>query len=158
LPALENLKRSLFWIVARTCFTLYRWFPLFGLLRASIGIIHRNGEFLVIERNDGRGFSLPGGISGWKEAEEETLRREVTEETGMTVTSFEFRMRYRSTTDVPCIISVFEVQATGEPRNSWEGSPRWMALTEIQPRLVKSQRPVLELFTRMSSAVPDKRE
>jgi 8-oxo-dGTP pyrophosphatase MutT (NUDIX family) len=154
LQSLENLKRSLFWIVARTCFTLYRWFPVFGFLRASIGIIHRNGEFLIIERNDGRGFSFPGGISSWKEAPEETLRREVAEETGMTVTALEFCTRYRSTADVPCDISVFAVQATGEPGNSWEGLPRWMAPSEIEPRLVESQRPVLELLARMSAATP----
>src|SRR5258708_3311878 len=53
----------MFWIVARTCFTLYRWFPLFGKLRASIAVIHRDGKFLAIQRNDGRGISLPGGIS-----------------------------------------------------------------------------------------------
>jgi 8-oxo-dGTP pyrophosphatase MutT (NUDIX family) len=152
LPTLENLRRRLFWIVARTCLTLYRWFPLFGTLRASIAIIQRNQQFLVIQRNDGRGLSLLGGIANWKEAEEETLRREVLEETGLRVTGQELRMRYRSTADVPCDISVFEVQATGDLKNSWEGSPRWMTMAELEPRMLQGQRPVLELLRKMCAA------
>lgn len=138
--------------MARTSFALYRWFPLFGTLRASIAIIHRGQQFLVIQRNDGRGLSLPGGLAGWKETEEETLCREVLEETGLRVTGQELRMQYHSTADVPCNISVFEVQATGELKNSWEGSPRWMPMAELEPRMLKSQRPVLELLRKLCAA------
>jgi ADP-ribose pyrophosphatase/8-oxo-dGTP diphosphatase len=152
LPTLENLRRRLFWIVARTCLALYRRFPVFGTLRASFAIIRRNQQFLVIQRNDGRGLSLPGGLAGWQEAEEETLRREVLEETGLRVTGQELRMRYHSTADVPCDISVFAVQATGELKNSWEGSPRWMTMAELEPRMLESQRPVLELLRKMCAA------
>ena len=150
---LQSLKRRLFWIVARTCFTLYRLFPLFGSLRASVGIIRRDRTFLLIQRNDGRGFSLPGGISGRNEAEIDTLRREVQEETGLTVTSEELKMRYHSTADVPCDISVFEAEASGELKGSWEGSPRWMTLPELEPRLLESQRPVLDLLRKISAEV-----
>jgi len=141
----------MFWIVARTCFTLYRWFPLFGSLRASIAIIHRDGKFLVIQRNDGRGVSLPGGIANRGEPEEKTMRREVSEETGLEVTRAEVVLRYHSTADIPCDISVFEAEASGEVKDSWEGSPRWMTVKEIEPRLLKSQRPVLELLAKSSS-------
>jgi 8-oxo-dGTP pyrophosphatase MutT (NUDIX family) len=150
---LQNLKRRLFWIVARTCFTLYRWLPLFGSLRASIAIIRRSQTFLVIQRNDGRGFSLPGGISGRNEAEIDTLHREVLEETGLAVTSEKLRMRYRSTAEVPCHIAVFEVEATGELEDSWEGSPRWMTIPELEPKLMNGQRPVLDLLRKISAEV-----
>lgn len=150
----ENLKRRVFWIVARTCFTLYRWFPLFGTLRASIGIIRRGQTFLVIQRNDGRGLSLPGGIANRKEAEEQTLRREVLEETGLSVTGQELRLRYGSTIDVPCTISVFEAEASGELKDSWEGSPRWMTASDLAPRLLESQRPVLALLHEIAATVP----
>lgn len=146
-----NLKRRLFWIFARTCFAIYRWFPVFGALRASIGIIHRGGKILVIQRNDGRGLSLPGGLAGWKEAEDQTLRREVLEETGLSVTSLELRMRYGSTADVPCTISVFKFEASGELKDSWEGSPRWMTPAELEPGLLESQRPVFELLRKISA-------
>ena len=150
---LQSLKRRLFWIVARTCFALYRLFPLFGSLRASVGIIHCGHTFLLIQRNDGRGFSLPGGISGRKEAETQTLRREVQEETGLTVIGEDLKMRYHSTADVPCDISVFEAEASGELKGSWEGSPRWMTLPELEPRLLESQRPVLDLLRKISAEV-----
>jgi 8-oxo-dGTP pyrophosphatase MutT (NUDIX family) len=141
----------MFWIVARTCFTLYRWFPLFGKLRASIAIIHREGKFLAIHRNDGRGFSLPGGISGRSETAEASLDREVLEETGLSVTGKELLLEYFSDADVPCDLSVFEVQTSGDLKNSWEGSPQWMTVDELAPRLLPSQRPVLEWLRKMSA-------
>lgn len=149
-----NFKRRLFWIVARSCFVLYRWFPLFGALRASVGIIRREQMFLVIRRNDGRGLSLPGGISGWREAPEKTLRREVQEETGLTVTKQELRLCYRCTVDVPCTISVFEAEAGGVLKDSWEGSPEWMTEEELAPRLLESQWPVLELLRNLPGENP----
>ena len=100
----------------------------------------------MIVRNDGRGVSLPGGIASWRETELETLYREVREETGLNVVSEELLLRYYSTADVPCNTAVFEVQATGELRNSWEGSPRWMTVDELEPRLLPSQRPLLGLL------------
>jgi 8-oxo-dGTP pyrophosphatase MutT (NUDIX family) len=151
LTPLETLKRRLFWIVARTGIFFYRWFPVFGYLRASIAIIYRDGRFLVIERNDKRGVSLPGGIAGWKENEEEALHREVFEETGLRIIRLELRMRFRSTADVPCDVAVFEVQATGPLKDSWEGSPQWMTVAEIDSRILKSQRPVLELMSKIGA-------
>ena len=144
--ALDDFKRRVFWIISRTCFTLYHWLPLFGTLRAAIGIIQRDDKFLVIHRNDGRGLSLPGGISKWREAAEDTLDREILEETGLSVTGKELKLKYFSDADVPCNISVFAVEASGELENSWEGSPQWMTAAELEPRFVESQRPVLVLL------------
>jgi 8-oxo-dGTP pyrophosphatase MutT (NUDIX family) len=149
---LQSVKRRVFWIFARTCFTLYRRFPIFGALRASLGIIQRDGKFLVIHRNDGRGLCLPGGISNRHEAAEKTLRREVLEETGLTVTGEKLKLEYFSDADVPCNTSVFEVQAAGEVRNSWEGSPQWSTLAAIEPHLLPSQRPILPLLKTMEAA------
>jgi 8-oxo-dGTP pyrophosphatase MutT (NUDIX family) len=148
---LDDLKRRFFWIFARTCFALYGWFPLFGTLRASLGILHRDGKFLVIHRNDGRGICLPGGLSGWREAAEKTLEREVLEETGMTVTGKELLLRFFSEVDFPCTVSLFEVRATGEVKDSWEGSPRWMTVDEMAPQFVESQQPALEVMRKMST-------
>jgi 8-oxo-dGTP pyrophosphatase MutT (NUDIX family) len=148
---LQDAKRQLFWLVSRFCFTAYRAFPIFGPLRASIGIIREGERFLVIQRNDGRGLSLPGGIAGWRESETSTLRREVHEETGLNVTRMEFKMKYSSTSDVPCTISVFQAEADGELKDSWEGSPHWMAVSELEARLLQSQKPALELMKQMSA-------
>ena len=157
MPSLiSSLKRATFWVFARTCFTLYRWFPVFGSLRASLAVIPLDGKILIIHRADGRGLSLPGGISNRNEPEEATVRREVFEETGLTVTHAEFRLRYHSDADVPCDISVFAAEVSGEVKDSWEGSPRWMLPKEIEPRLVESQRPVLELIKKIVEAEADK--
>lgn len=144
----------MFWIVARTCFGLYRLFPLFGALRASIGVVRQNDKFLMIHRSDGRGLCLPGGMSKWREAEEETVAREFREETGLSVTGKELKLKYYSDADVPCNISVFEVQASGDVKNSWEGAPQWTTLAELEPRMLPSQRPVLELLRTMASGRP----
>lgn len=136
----------MFWIISRICFTGYRTFPIFGRLRASIGIIHKDGKFLVIERNDGRGLSLPGGLAGWREPEETTLRREVHEETGLEVIGLSLRTSYTSKAELPCFISVFEVQVSGEICESWEGTPRWMTIAEIESTLLESQQSVIELM------------
>ena len=150
LPSLvQSLKRRLFWIVSHTCFALYRWFPVFGSLRASIAIIHREGKFLLIERNDGRGVGLPGGINGWREDEEVGLRREVLEETGLSVVTAKVEMRYHSAADVPCHIALFRAEATGELRDSWEGSPRWMTIEELEPRILESQRVVVGVMRKI---------
>jgi ADP-ribose pyrophosphatase YjhB (NUDIX family) len=133
-------------MVARVCFTLYRAFPVFGSLRASIGIIHCDQKILIIRRNDGRGLSLPGGIAGWREPAETALRREVREETGLEVTRCDLKINYSSRADVACDISVFEVEVGGELKDSWEGSPQWMTVAELEPLLLESQRPTLELM------------
>ena len=146
----ERFKRRSFWIISRICFTGYRLFPIFGRLRAAIGIIHRDGRFLVIERNDGRGLSLPGGLSSWREQEETTLRREVNEETGLEVIGLALKTRYPSKAELPCFISVFEVEVSGELRESWEGTPRWKTIEEIESGLLRSQQPVIELMKEIS--------
>ena len=143
---LGKLRQKLFWIVARTCFTLYRWFPLFGPLRASVGIIRRGDAVLIISRSDGQGLCLPGGIARRSEPNEHALRREILEETGLRVEGQELKLCYFSDADVPCTISVFEVQASGELKDSWEGSVHWMKVGEFEPRLLESQRPALEVI------------
>jgi 8-oxo-dGTP diphosphatase len=45
-------------------------------------IVERNGKVLLINRTDGLGYTLPGGIVHYRETVEECVRREVQEETG----------------------------------------------------------------------------
>lgn len=143
------MKRKLFWMISRVCFTLYPIFPIFGSLRASVAVVFRDGKFLIIQRNDGRGLSLPGGISNHRETQEGTLQREVHEETGLDVVSSSLSMQYHSKADVPCNIFVYEAEVSGDLKDSWEGSPRWMKIEEFQPQLLKSQQPVINLMYRI---------
>ncbi|HLQ30410.1 MAG TPA: NUDIX domain-containing protein [Ktedonobacteraceae bacterium] len=54
------------------------------ILSACI-IIERDGKFLLIDRSDGLGYTIPGGIVRYKETVEQCVLREAREETGYTV-------------------------------------------------------------------------
>jgi 8-oxo-dGTP pyrophosphatase MutT (NUDIX family) len=111
----ERLGRGAFYLVSRAGLWLYQIFPLFGRLRGSIAIISRSGRYLVIERNDGRGWCFPGGLSRPGEAPEATVKREVLEETGLVITSccllFEIDERITHT-------YVFIAEVEGEVKDS----------------------------------------
>src|SRR5690242_11029798 len=54
------------------------------ILSACI-IIEREGKFLLIDRSDGLGYTIPGGIVRYKETVEQCVTREALEETGYNV-------------------------------------------------------------------------
>jgi 8-oxo-dGTP pyrophosphatase MutT (NUDIX family) len=141
---MDRVKRNLFWLVSRVALGCYRRVPVFGRLRASIGIIREGDRVLVIRRNDGRGLCFPGGLAYAWETVEQTLVREIQEETGMRVNSFEFAFRYDSSGEIPVRIAVFYVKSEGEPRGSWEGMPEWADVAEAQAGILRSQKYVLE--------------
>jgi len=140
----DRVKRNLFWLVSRVAMGCYRRVPVFGRLRASIGIIRDGDRVLVIRRNDGRGLCFPGGLAYRWETDEQALVREIQEETGMRVNSFEFAFRYDSSGEIPVRIAVFYLVAEGEPRGSWEGMPEWAEVAEVQAGILRSQKYVVE--------------
>jgi 8-oxo-dGTP pyrophosphatase MutT (NUDIX family) len=139
-----RLKRNLFWLVSHVAFWSYRQLPIFGPWRASVGIIQDGTRYLVIRRNDGRGLSFPGGLAMPWETEEQTLAREVREETGLRVERCQFAFRYESSAVMPARIAVFRVQAVGAIRNSWEGAPDWVEIAELQKSVIPSQTCIVE--------------
>ena len=139
-----NLKKRLFWLVSRTGLFLYSRFPVFGRLQAALAVIKKDGVFLMIERNDGRGLSFPGGLRHPWEDEERTLKREVLEETGLQITQSALRFRFSSNADVPVEVAVYEVEAEGAVRGSWEGTPRWFELPAMRQAIIPGQRQVIE--------------
>ena len=138
-----NLKRLLFRVIARTAIATYSYIPIFGYLRASVAVLRKDDLILVIDRNDARGFSFPGGLAHPGETPEQAMRREVEEETGLKVEKSSFLFDYRSTADIPCVVSVFEIEASGRLAESWEGAPRWLTRAEIRLRLLPSQTEIL---------------
>jgi len=140
------LLKKLFWLLSRSGLFIYSRFPVFGSLKASLGIICRGDSVLVINRNDGRGVSFPGGLQYPWESAERALQREVREETGLDVVRSVVKLRYHSSADVPVNHTVFEIDAQGRLRGSWEGTPCWLRIAELEGCLLASQRRILELL------------
>jgi len=99
---------------------------------------------LVIERSDGRGLSFPGGLAWPWETPQQAMVRETLEETGLRIEKSSLLCEYKTAADVPCVLSVFEAEAAGELTPSWEGSPRWLPLTQIRSQLLPSQKPIVD--------------
>src|SRR5947208_8262034 len=53
---------------------------------SACAIIEQDSKVLLIDRSDGMGYTIPGGIVRYKETVEQCVLREVREETGYTVT------------------------------------------------------------------------
>ena len=153
---LDRLKRRAFWMISRTAIFGYSHFPVFGRLRASIAIVRRGELFLAIERNDGIGLSLPGGLARFWESDEEVMSRELFEETGLRAAAQSLLMRYESSKPYRALVTAYEVQTVGEIRGSWEGDPRWVTLDELWRRLVGSKSPLLEVLESGNRAISSK--
>ncbi|HXE31345.1 MAG TPA: NUDIX domain-containing protein [Terriglobales bacterium] len=122
------VSQALFRACSRIVVATYGRFPLFGELRSSIAVLRRGERYLLQQRADGLGWAFPGGMSWFWETEEQTLRREVKEETGLEITRLRREFVYHDRHYLPSRIAVFACEASGEPRGSWEGEPRWMPL------------------------------
>jgi len=48
-------------------------------------LVERDGKILLVQRSDGLGYTIPGGIVRYKETLEESVCREASEETGYDV-------------------------------------------------------------------------
>ena len=142
--AFQLIKRRCFWVLSRCALAAYSRLPLFGWLHASVGVIRKGQLVLVIDRSDGRGLSFPGGLAMPWETAEQAMRREVSEETGLQVQRSTALFKYRNSVEVPVILAVFAAEAEGELKDSWEGSPRWLPFTDIRPRLLPSQREIVD--------------
>lgn len=131
-------------MLSRAAIATYSRVPIFGRLRAAVVVLRKDGQLLIIDRSDGRGFSFPGGLAFPWETAGQTMRREVREETGLEIQSPRLLFEYESSAEIPCIISVFEAEAFGNLTDSWEGSPCWLPSSEIQPQLLPSQREIID--------------
>lgn len=140
--------RRLFFLLSKIAVATYGRFPIFGHLRSAVGVIRQQGRFLMIDRSDGHGLGFPGGLSWPWEADEQTMRREVREETGLQVQSARLLFRYRDEHYIPGFISVYEVEATGKVRGSWEGEPVWCSLADITAKPFASHAQIVQFLGR----------
>jgi len=141
------LPPAIFRFCSRAFVAVYGRVPIFGELRSSIGVLRRGDEYLLQQRNDGLGWAFPGGVAWIWESDEQALRREIMEETGVTVGSARKLFVYRDTHYIPSLITVFALDASdadGEARGSWEGDVQWRKLDDVRLHFFISQQPILE--------------
>ncbi|GAC1635555.1 MAG: NUDIX hydrolase [Ktedonobacteraceae bacterium] len=102
-------------------------------------IIEQDGKFLLIERSDGLGYTIPGGIVRYRETVEQCVLREAREETGYTVaisgivgvySSLERDPRFRSAS-----IAYKGSIVSGSVKASIEGKPCWHVPGEVFGRM-----------------------
>jgi 8-oxo-dGTP pyrophosphatase MutT (NUDIX family) len=139
-----SIKRSVFKILSRTGVAVYSRLPIFGHIHAAVAVIKNGDKVLVIQRSDDRGFSFPGGIAYPWETAEKAMRREVFEETGLSIDKARFLFEYLTSAEVLCRLSVFEAEASGDLAESWEGSPQWRAPLEVKSRMLPSQQTAID--------------
>jgi 8-oxo-dGTP pyrophosphatase MutT (NUDIX family) len=148
-----NVRRRLLYLRSKIARTLYRWLPI--KMNGAVGVVRSGDKFLLIQRADGMGYCFPGGLARRHEAAEETVRRELLEETGLRLTAARFLFRYPETGGFSEFTSVYEISAQGELRGSGEGTPGWLTLSQLATAIYEPQRPVLKFLMQHPS---EKRE
>lgn|SRR5487761_289394 len=138
------LFRLASWFVSAT----YGRFPIFGELRSAAGIILQGEALWMVERSDGRGRCFPGGVAHFRESEESTLRREIEEETGLRVSACRLLWRYHNRIYIPSQVAVYQVEAAGKPRDSWEGRVQLVPLAQVRDHLFPIHAPIADFLER----------
>ena len=138
------MRARLFWLISRIAVFGYRHFPIFGRLPGAIAIIRRDGGFVAIRRSDGFGIGFPGGLLKRGEAPETALRREVLEESGLSIVAIDFKFEFENSDLYPTRVRVFEAQVEGEIRSSWEGEVGIFTLDQLEKGVILTQRDVVE--------------
>lgn len=140
----RSMGARLFWIISRCAMLAYRTFPFRGHLPGAIAIIRRDYGFVAVHRHDGLGLAFPGGVCRRNEDPAETVRREIREETGLLAPSPALLFSFKDESLYPAHTFVFEANAPGEPRSSWEGDVLVATLDELRAGIICSQRRVVE--------------
>lgn len=99
-------------------------------------IIIKGGKILVVKLTYREGYSLPGGMLNNNENFEDGLCREVKEETGLTIFDVNYFNSYFFDIEYPTINVVFIAKAKGLLTSSKEGTPEWVEINTVLPKLV----------------------
>lgn len=119
-------------------------------------IVERNGKVLLIDRSDGLGFTIPGGIVRYKETVEQCVLREAQEETGYQVALTGFVGVYSAIERDPRFRAVALAYAGeiagGIEHGSGEGGTCWREPDEVFGRMAfDCERILKDYFSRQQS-------
>ena len=110
----------------------------FGNIPPIVGascIIQRDSRILFIDRSDGLGYSLPGGVLRADETLEQAVLREVKEETGFEVEILTLLGAYSGPNRDPRFSSVSIVYTAmivgGKEKSSREGTAQWLEIDRL---------------------------
>ena len=97
--------------------------PIFSIT----ALIAKNGKILLLDLSYLQGLGFPGGIVKSGENLEESLRREVFEETGLTVIKSKYVDSVKSKVNgISKVSAIFIVEADGKIKDSEEGKLLWL--------------------------------
>jgi 8-oxo-dGTP diphosphatase len=117
------------------------------LLGAGI-IVEQDGKVLLIDRADGQGYSMPGGIVRARESVEQCVLRETYEETGYKVQITGLLGVYSGPGRDPrfqaVAISYKGILVAGSLRASGEGQPCWLAPADVFGRMAFDSETILK--------------
>lgn len=129
----EKIKGLLAGLAYRVI-VLFTFGQISPLLGAGI-IIEQDGKILLIDRSDGLGYTIPGGIVRHKETVEQCVLREVREETGYNVNITGLVGVYSSLKRDPRFRAVAIAYkgfiVSGSPHGSGEGELCWRTPEEV---------------------------
>ena len=98
-------------------------------------IIEQDGKILLIDRSDGLGYTIPGGIVRYRETVEQCVLREAREETGYTVVITGLVGVYSALKRDPRFRAIAITYkgsiVSGSMHGSGEGEPCWREPTEV---------------------------
>lgn len=102
---------------------------------SACAIIEQDGKILLIDRSDGLGYTIPGGIVRYRETVEQSVLREVREETGYRVAIHEIVGVYSSLKRDPRLraaaITYKGSIVSGSIQGSVEGKACWHTPEEV---------------------------
>lgn len=129
----EKIKGLLAGLAYRVI-VLFTFGQISPLLGAGI-IIEQDGKILLIDRSDGLGYTIPGGIVRHKETVEQCVLREAREETGYNVNITGLVGVYSSLKRDPrfraAAIAYKGFIVSGSPHGSGEGELCWRTPEEV---------------------------
>lgn len=102
-------------------------------------VVGEDGRVLVIKRDDNGHWEAPGGVLELDESFEDGVKREVLEETGLSVTVERLTGVYKNLTHGIVALVYLCRPASGEPHATAEAREiRWMTKEEVQSAMVQA--------------------